>query len=103
MVNLTLQQLGLLRGPIVWLAEAGTAFPLAMGIGVLVSIPFTTTIFLGGLSSLPGEIYEAASIDGASRRQQFLRLTLPLMRPYLNLAIVLNVIYVFNAFSVCGC
>ena len=100
MVNLTLQQLGLLRAPVVWLAEAGTAFPLAMGIGVLVSIPFTTTVFLGGLSSLPGEIYEAASIDGASRWQQFCRLTLPLMRPYLNLAIVLNVIYVSNAFSV---
>jgi multiple sugar transport system permease protein len=100
MVNLTLQQLGLLRTPVVWLAEAGTAFPLAMAIGVLVSIPFTTTIFLGGLSSLPGEIYEAASIDGASRPQQFFLLTLPLMRPYLNLAIVLNVIYVFNAFSV---
>ena len=100
MVNLTLQELGLLHAPVVWLAQANTAFPLAMAIGVLVSIPFTTTIFLGGLSSLPGEIYEAASIDGASLPQQFFRLTLPLMRPYLNLAIVLNVIYVFNAFSV---
>jgi multiple sugar transport system permease protein len=100
MVNLTLQQLGLLSRPVVWLADANTAWPLAMGIGVLVSIPFTTTIFLGGLASLPGEIYEAASIDGASRRQQFSRLTLPLMRPYLNLAVVLNTIYVFNAFSV---
>jgi multiple sugar transport system permease protein len=100
MVNLTLQELGLLRVPVVWLAQANTAFPLAMAIGVLVSIPFTATIFLGGLSSLPGEIYEAASIDGASLPQQFFRITLPLMRPYLNLAIVLNVIYVFNAFSV---
>ena len=68
--------------------------------GILVSIPFTTTIFLGGLSSMPGDIYEAARIDGASAWQQFRYITLPLLRPFINIAIVLNVIYVFNSFPI---
>ena len=48
------------------MARADTAFPVEIGIGILVSIPFTTTIFQGGLSSIPTDIYEAARIDGAS-------------------------------------
>ncbi|HEY1609054.1 MAG TPA: sugar ABC transporter permease [Paraburkholderia sp.] len=100
MVNVTLQRLGLTSGPIHWLATPALAFPVEIGIGILVSIPFTTTILLGGLSSVPGDIYEAARIDGASAWQQFTRLTLPLMRPFINMAILLNVIYVFNSFPI---
>jgi multiple sugar transport system permease protein len=65
-----------------------------------VSIPFTSTILLGGLSSLPQDIYEAARVDGATRWQQFRMLTLPLLRPFINIAVVLNVIYVFNSFPI---
>ncbi|NLR76798.1 carbohydrate ABC transporter permease [Leeia aquatica] len=100
MVNVTLQKLGLISGPIHWLATADWAFPVEIGVGILVSVPFTVTIFLGGLSSVPSDIYEAARLDGASRWQQFRRLTLPLLRPFINMAVVLNVIYVFNSFPI---
>ncbi|MCW3477717.1 carbohydrate ABC transporter permease [Limobrevibacterium gyesilva] len=100
MVNTTLQSLGLLSGPVQWMALPQTAFPVEIAVGILVSIPFTVTIFLGGLSSIPGDIYEAAAIDGATRTQSFRLLTLPLMRGFLNIAIVLNVIYVFNSFPI---
>jgi multiple sugar transport system permease protein len=100
MVNATLQQLGILRGNVQWMARAETAFPVEIGVGILVSIPFTTTILLGGLSSIPGDIYEAASIDGASRLQAFRYLTLPLLRNFVNIAVLLNVIYVFNSFPI---
>ncbi len=100
MLNATLFQLGLLDQPIEWLARAGTAFPWQIGIGILVSIPFTTTVFLGGLASIPEDIYEAARIDGASAWQRFRHLTLPLLKPFLNIAIVLNIIYVFNSFPI---
>ena len=69
-------------------------------IGILVSIPFTTTIFLGGLSSLPQDTYEAAAVDGATRWNQFRHITLPLMKPFINIAVVLNVIYVFNSLPI---
>lgn len=98
MVNATLYQFGLLEKPIEWLATAGTAFPIEIAVGILVSIPFTVTVFLGGLSSLPGDIFEAARIDGASGWQRFRYLTLPLLRPFLNIVLVLNFIYVFNSF-----
>ncbi|MCB2055583.1 MAG: sugar ABC transporter permease [Geminicoccaceae bacterium] len=100
MVNETLKDLGLLDQSIEWLARAERAFPIEIAIGILVSIPFTTTVFLGGLSSLPGDIYEAARIDGASAWQRFTNLTLPLLRPFINIALVLNMIHVFNSFPI---
>ncbi|WP_395682226.1 carbohydrate ABC transporter permease [Inquilinus sp.] len=98
MVNATLNQFGLLTEPVEWLATANTAFPIEIAIGILVSIPFTVTVILGGLSSLPADIFEAARIDGASPWQRFRYLTAPLMRPFLNIVLVLNFIYVFNSF-----
>lgn len=98
MVNATLFQLGALKEPIEWLATAGTAFPIEIAVGILVSIPFTVTVFLGGLSSLPSDIFEAARIDGASGWQRFRYLTLPLLKPFVNIVLVLNFIYVFNSF-----
>jgi multiple sugar transport system permease protein len=100
MLNATLFQLGVIDGPIEWLATADTAFPMEIAIGILVSIPFTTTVFLGGLSSVPEDIYEAARIDGATGWQRFRYLTLPLLRPFVNIALVLNIIYVFNSFPI---
>ena len=97
MVNVSLQRLGLISSPVHWLATSNAAFPVMILVGVLVSVPFTVTIFLGGLSSVPVDIYEAARIDGASAWHQFRKLTLPLLRPFINMAIVLNVIYVFKS------
>jgi multiple sugar transport system permease protein len=100
MINGLLQETGIIRSPIQWLARAETAFPVMIGIGILVSIPFTATILVGGLSSIPTDIYEAARIDGAGPWAQFRALTLPLLRPFVNIAIVLNVINVFNSFPI---
>ena len=100
LLNGTLRMLGLQDTPVEWMATAGRAFPIQILIGILVSIPFTTTIFLGGLSSIPRDIYEAAIVDGARGPQRFRYLTAPLLRPFLNLAVVLNVIYVFNSFPI---
>lgn len=98
MLNATLQDLGIISERVAWLASAGIAFPVEIVIGILVSIPFTVTVFLGGLSSLPADIFEAARIDGARPWQRWRYLTLPLMRPFINIVLVLNFIYVFNSF-----
>ncbi len=100
MANAVLQQAGLISGPVQWMARAETAFPVEIAVGILVSIPFTVTIFLGGLSSIPPDIYEAAGIDGAGRWQKFRFLTVPMLGPFISIAIVLNVIYVFNSFPI---
>ncbi|HTU53148.1 MAG TPA: sugar ABC transporter permease [Acetobacteraceae bacterium] len=100
MVNAVLKEAGLIARPVQWMARGDTAFPVEVGVGILVSVPFTVTIFLGGLASIPGEIYEAARIDGAGRFAQFRWMTLPLLRPFVTIAVVLNMIYVFNSFPI---
>ncbi|MBN9316838.1 MAG: sugar ABC transporter permease [Devosia sp.] len=100
MLNSALKGLGLVDQNIQWLAAAGTAFPMQIAIGILVSIPFTTTIFLGGLSSIPDDLYEAARLEGASSWQIFFSITLPLLRPFINIAVVMNTIGVFNSFPI---
>jgi multiple sugar transport system permease protein len=100
MLNSGLRDLGLVDHNIQWLAQASTAFPMQILIGILVSVPFTVTIFLGGLSSVPEDLYEAAATEGAGSWACFTRITLPLMRPFINIAFVLNTIYVFNSFPI---
>ena len=53
-----------------------------------------------GLNAIPGDVFEAARIDGASPWQTWRRITLPLLRPALLIASVLNIIYVFNSFPI---
>ena len=100
MLNSALIGLGIIDQNIQWLASAGTAFPMQVLIGILVTVPFTVTIFLGGLSSIPDDLYEAAALEGASPWQQFRTITLPLLKPFINIAIVLNMISVFNSFPI---
>lgn len=100
MLNHVLKSFGLIEENIGWLADASTAFPIQIFIGILVSIPFTVSILVGGLTSIPRDIYEAAYLDGASYFDRFKTLTLPLLKPFINIAIVLNVIYVFNSFPI---
>jgi hypothetical protein len=69
-----------------------------VAVGVFVSIPFTAYVFLAGLNNIPHDVYEAARIDGATARHIYWRITLPLLRPALLVATVLNMIYVFNSF-----
>lgn len=100
MLNKLLLDLRITSEPVQWLAQSSTSFPMAMLIGVLVSVPFTVTVLLGGLSSLPREVYEAANVEGASWWQVLTRITLPMMVPFISIAVVLNVIYVFNSFPI---
>ena len=100
MINATLRQMGILGYPLQWMARPETAFPAEILVGILVSIPFTVTILLGGLSSIPTDIYEAAHIDGARPWQSFVFLTLPMLGPFINIAVVLNAIHVFNSFPI---
>ena len=100
MLNSVLLSFGLIDENIGWLANASTAFPMQILIGILVSIPLTISILMGGLTSIPRDIYEAAFLDGASYFTRLRTLTLPLLKPFINIAIVLNVIYVFNSFPI---
>lgn len=97
-LNALLARLGI-QGP-VWLARAGTAFPMVVWVGVWASVPFTVVTLLAGLQGIGTDVMEAAAIDGAVGFCRLRYITLPLLRPVLNVAIVLNTVYVFNSFPI---
>lgn len=99
-LNHALVSLGLLRQPVDWLGDDATVMGAMIAVGVFVSLPFTTYVLLAGLQTIPGEVYEAARVDGASAWRSYRSVTLPLLRPALLVATVLNVIYVFNSFPI---
>ena len=57
-------------------------------------------IALGGLQSIPNELYEAAEVDGASRWKQFTNITLPMLKPVMVPAVILGMIWTFNNINV---
>jgi multiple sugar transport system permease protein len=93
-----LKQLGINvgRGP---LGELSTAMPAVMLIDVWQWTPLLMIIFLAGLKSLPQEPYEAAYVDGSSRWQSFIYLTLPLMKPTFLIAFLLRTVQSFKVFD----
>jgi ABC-type sugar transport system permease subunit len=99
-LNHVLLSVGLLARPIDWLGDDATVMGAMIAVGVFVSLPFTTYVLLAGLQTIPGEVYEAARVDGASRWRTYGAVTLPLLRPALVVAAVLNMIYVFNSFPI---
>jgi ABC-type sugar transport system permease subunit len=99
-INYVLLGLHLIGTPVDFLGDDRWTMPSMIAVGVFVSIPFTVYVFIAGLNAIPGDVYEAARIDGASPWQVWRRITLPLLRPAIMVASVLNIIYVFNSFPI---
>jgi multiple sugar transport system permease protein len=100
LLNRLLVALGVVAAPVDWLGDDATVMGAMIAVGVFVSLPFTTYVLLAGLQGIPGEVYEAARLDGAAAWRTYRSVTLPLLRPALLVAAVLNLIYVFNSFPI---
>ena len=103
-IYLFLHQLGLVRqfnvGTPDWLGNPDAALATMIAVAVFVSLPFTTYVLLAGLQSIPGELYEAARVDGASPWYGYRHITLPLLRPAFAVGTVINLMNVFNSFPI---
>jgi ABC-type sugar transport system permease subunit len=99
-LNHVLVSLRLVAAPVDWLGNDATVMAAMIVVGIFVSLPFTTYVVLAGLAAIPPDVYEAAWVDGASAWRAYRTVTLPLLRPALLVAVVLNVIYVFNSFPI---
>jgi multiple sugar transport system permease protein len=99
-LNPLLLSLHVIREPVDWLGDDRTVMAAMIAVGIFVSLPFTTYVILAGLSGIPADVYEAARVDGASTWRTYRSVTLPLLRPALVVATVLNIIYVFNSFPI---
>jgi ABC-type sugar transport system permease subunit len=99
-INGVLQQLNLIKSPIVWLATANTALPAIFITDVWKTAPFMALLLLAGLQTISGDLYEAAKIDGATGIQAFWRITWPLLRPALLVALIFRTLDAFRVFDV---
>jgi len=99
-VNVLGVKLGLLSQKVAFLARPELLLPSIIAVDVWKTTPFMALLLLAGLQLIPEELYEAASIDGASRWQQFWTLTLPLLTPALVVALIFRTLDALRVFDV---
>lgn len=97
--NGMMMEFGWIDKPINWLGDSTLAFIAVCTVAIWKTASFMAIIILGGLQSIPGDIYEAANIDGANRVQAFFLLTLPLLRNVIMVALVLRTLHALQAFD----
>jgi len=97
-VSLTLDQIFGIQIP--WLTTEWGAFAACIITNVWLGFPFMMIVALGGLQSIPDELYEAADIDGAGWWHKLKNITIPLIRPVMIPAITLGIIWTFNNFNI---
>jgi trehalose/maltose transport system permease protein len=96
-------RLHLLSHNVAWISQPNTALGSVAAVDIWKTTPFVALLLLAGLQVIPTELYEAARVDGASAWQQFWRITLPLLRPAILVALIfrtLDALRVFDVFNV---
>jgi trehalose/maltose transport system permease protein len=102
-INSALIKVHIIDHAVAWTAQPSTALGTVAAVDIWKTTPFVALLLLAGLQVIPGELYEAASVDGASKWQQFWRITMPLLRPAILVALIfrtLDALRVFDVFYV---
>lgn len=86
-------------GNIGWLTEPNLALVSLIIFTIWFSFGFTLLLFMAGLTNVPAELWEAASVDGANNWQQFFKITWPLLTPTTLFVVVINTINAFQSFT----
>lgn len=98
-INYLLRAAGFIEENIEWLTTPAPAMVAVIIANIWIGIPFNTILIATGLTTIPGELYESASIDGANAVQRFFKITLPLLRPTIESVLVLGFIYTFKVYD----
>ncbi len=85
--------------PVNWLGSPKVAFFTVIMVDIWHQVSFMILLLLSGLMSLPKEPFEAATVDGATRIQQFVYITLPLLEPVIAVALLIRTIFAFRTFD----
>ncbi|MGD0948226.1 MAG: sugar ABC transporter permease [Candidatus Binatia bacterium] len=97
LLNYGLSFLGI--GPVDWLGDPAWAMPAIILLAVWKNFGFNMVIFVAGLQSIPGRLYEVASLDGAGPRRQFWYVTLPMLAPTFAFVTIITLIGYFQLFA----
>ncbi|HET8630303.1 MAG TPA: ABC transporter permease subunit [Thermomicrobiales bacterium] len=98
-LNMLLESLGIINKGIAWIGDYKLALPAVIAVNIWKGIPFFTIILLAGLKSIPGDLYDAAAVDGADGWQRFWNVTLPGLRYVMIVACLLSLIWTLNGFG----
>ncbi|AZO07316.1 MULTISPECIES: sugar ABC transporter permease [unclassified Mesorhizobium] len=98
-INVVLLNLGLIDSKIAWTASADTAMVAVLIVDIWKSTPFMALLILAALQMLPREILEVAKLDGANPWQIFWRVTLPLIRPAVMVAVIFRALDALRIFD----
>ena len=98
-LNYFLKGIGLISENIDWLTNTSTAMPAVILANIWIGIPFNMILIATGLTTIPTELYESASIDGANKLQSFFSITVPLLKPTIESVLILGFIYTFKVFD----
>jgi trehalose/maltose transport system permease protein len=90
----------LLSQPIAWIARPDLALPAIIAVDVWKTTPFMALLLLAGLQLIPNDVYEAATVDGANKLQQFWNVTVPLLRPAILVALIFRTLDALRVFDV---
>jgi trehalose/maltose transport system permease protein len=99
-VNAMLLGLGLIDAPLAWLANPTLSMVSIIAVDVWKATPFMALLILAALQTLPAEVYEAARVDGVHPLKVFFRVTLPLIRPALLVAVIFRGLDALRVFDV---
>ncbi|MGN7773078.1 carbohydrate ABC transporter permease [Phyllobacterium sp. 22552] len=98
-LNDLFMRLGFIDNPIAWTASSDTAMIAVLIVDVWKTTPFMALLILAGLQMVPNDVYEAAKIDGIHPVKQFFRITLPLVKPALMVAIIFRLLDAMRIFD----
>lgn len=90
-------RLGIIGPDYAWLSNSQTAMPTLIVTNMWKGFPFFAVMFLAAMQTIPGDLYEAAKIDGASLTRSFFDITLPSIRPTLLITTLLGTLWTFNS------
>jgi trehalose/maltose transport system permease protein len=82
-----------------WLAQPNTVLGSMCAVDIWKTTPFVALLLLAGLQVIPGDLYEAANVDGASKIQSFMRITLPLLRPAILVTLIFRTLDALRVFD----
>lgn len=101
--DILVNKLHILDSNVAWIAKPSTSLWAVAAVDIWKTTPFMALLLLAGLQVIPSDVYEAATVDGASKIQQYFRITLPLLMPALLVALIfrtLDSLRVFDVFFV---
>jgi multiple sugar transport system permease protein len=100
LINYVLVSVGLVNEGIAWLVQSPAPLFAVLITNIWLGIPFNVILLTAGLTGLPEDMYEAATVDGANAYQKFISLTIPMLKPTIFAVLMLGLIYTLRVFDI---